>query len=133
MIRYRYAAQLQPPAPFVNVTLRCHDTERQISNLPALLDTAADRTVLPRQLIEALGLVEDGRVLFQGFAGEVVELPIFLVEAQVHDLQPLLVRAALGEREPYILLGRDLLNRLWIQLDGPQGILDLDCPSAAAS
>ena len=30
-------------------------------------------------------LVEDGRALFQGFAGEVIELPVFLVEVQIHD------------------------------------------------
>ena len=52
----------------------------RIANLPAQVDSAADRTVLPGQVIQALGLVEDGRLHFQGFAGDVVELPVFLVE-----------------------------------------------------
>lgn len=110
MIRYRYVNHLTPPAPFVNVTLRCLATGSQAPNLPAQLDSAADRTVLPGPIVAALALVEDGRLLFQGFAGGIVELPIFLVEVSVHDFPAVLVRAALGEHEPHILLGRDVLN-----------------------
>jgi hypothetical protein len=66
-----------------------------------------------------LGLVEDGRLLFQGFAGDVVELPTFITEIQVHDLAPVVVRAVVGPREPFVLLGRDVLNLYRILLDGP--------------
>jgi hypothetical protein len=69
MIRYRYNDQVKPPAPFVSVFLRCPNSGAKVSNQPAQLDYAADRTVLPDGLITALGLVEDGRLLFQGFAG----------------------------------------------------------------
>ena len=126
MIRYRYSRQLDPPGPFVNVTLRCPTTGTTLANLPAQVDSAADRAVLPSAVVAALGLVEDGRALFQGFAGEIVELPLFLIEARMHDLQPILIRAALGESEQYILLGRDVLNSHRIILDGPQLALEID-------
>jgi hypothetical protein len=77
-------------------------------------------------VVEELGLVEDGRLLFRGFAGDVVELPIFLVEIQVHDLPAVAVRAVLGEHEPHILLGRDVLNAHRILLDGPQLALEIE-------
>lgn len=125
MIRYRYATQLKTPAPFVNVTLRCPGSGREIPGQPALVGTGADRTVLPGPIVETLSLVEDGRLLFQGFAGDVVELPIFLIAVQMHDLPPILIRAVLGEREPYILLGRDVLNAHRILLDGPQLALEI--------
>ncbi len=128
MIRYRYADQLKPPAPFVNVSLRCPGTGTQLDALPALLDPAADRTVLPARIIESLGLVEDGRSLFQGFAGDIAELPTFLSEIQVHDLAPLLVRVVLGPSEPFILLGRDVLNAYRILLDGPQLAVEIHAP-----
>jgi hypothetical protein len=128
MIRYSYARELNPPAPFVNVTLRCPTTATRAEGLPAQVDSAADRTVLPGGVVKGLGLVEDGRASFQGFAGEVIELPVFLVEVQVHDLPPLLIRAALGEREPHILLGRDVLNSHRIMLDGPGLALELERP-----
>jgi hypothetical protein len=98
-------------------------------NLPALLDRAADRTVLPRPVIDTLGLVEDGRLLFEGFAGDVVELPVFLADVQVHDFAPLAIRAVVGEREPYILLGRDVMNAHRIVLDGPELALEIGRPT----
>ena len=39
-----------------------------------------------------------------------LELPVFLLEIGVHDLPAVAIRAAFGEREPHILLGRDVLN-----------------------
>ena len=92
----------------------------------AQVDPGADRTILPDVVVKALGLVEDGKLPFQGFAGEVVELPVFLVEIGVHDLPAVSVRAAHGEREPHILLGRDVLNSYRLFLDGPNLILEIE-------
>jgi hypothetical protein len=126
MIRYRYVDLIHPPAPFVNVSLHCAGTGNNLDNQPALVDPAADRTVLPGSVVRTLGLVEDGRLRFQGFASEIIELPIFLVECRVHDFPPVTIRAALGEHEPYILLGRDVLNLYRIALDGPNLTLEID-------
>jgi hypothetical protein len=128
MIHYRYAEQFTPPAPFVNVSVQCLATGTRADKQPAQVDSAADRTVLPDRLVEALGLVEDGRLLFQGFSGQVVELPVFLVAVQVHDFPPVLVRAALGVAEPHILLGRDVLNAHDFLLAGPRLSLGIDRP-----
>jgi hypothetical protein len=119
VIRYRYANQVTPPAPFVQVTVRCPSTGRSAPGLPAQVDTAADRTVLPGPVVTALELAEDGRLLFQGFGSQILELPTFLVAITLHDLAPVLLRAVLGEQEPYILLGRDALNAHRLLLDGP--------------
>jgi hypothetical protein len=85
--------------------------------------------VLPGRVVAALGLVEDGRALFQGFAGELVELPLFLVAVQVHDLPAVLTRAVLGREEPHVLLGRDVLNHHRTLLDGPQCLLGIERPA----
>lgn len=126
MVRYRYASQLTPPAPFVNLTLTCPGTSIRVENLPAQIDTAADRTILPKELVQDLELEEDGKFLFQGFTGEVVELPVFLIAVQIHDLPVVLVRAAMGVVETHLLLGRDVLNRFRLLLDGPQRVLEID-------
>jgi hypothetical protein len=125
MIRYRYVNRLSPPAPFINVVVRCPDTDFRTNELPALLDFGADRSVLPRPVVNALELAEDGSESFLGFAGEIVKLPLFLVEFCIHDLTPVQVRAVVGEREDYILLGRDVLNTLRVLLDGPQLALEI--------
>ena len=129
MIRYRYSKQLTPPAPFVYVSVGCVATGALVSDLPAQIDTAADRTVLPKQLVATLGLAEDGRALFQGFVSEIVELPLYLVEIRIGDFRPLLVRAVLGAAESHILLGRDVLNAHRVVLEGPQLSLEIDQPT----
>ncbi len=132
MIRYRYAAELTPPAPFVLVTIRCPATNAIMTDLPAQIDTAADRTVLPGPVVQTLGLVEDGRLMFQGFAGEVIELPVYLVETRIGTLDPFLVRTALvGISESHILLGRDLLNRHDLVLFGAKGNLEISIASTS--
>lgn len=129
MIRYRYTKQLTPPAPFVYVSVQCTATGASVTDQPAQIDTGADRSVLPKQLVTRLGLAEDGRAMFQGFGGEIVELPLYLVEIHVLGLRPLLVRAVLGAAESHILLGRDVLNAHRVFLDGPQLALEVEQPS----
>jgi hypothetical protein len=57
MIRYTYNRQVELPAPFIHVSLRCVETGKSIDNLPALIDTAAERTVIPEGLVRLLALV----------------------------------------------------------------------------
>ncbi len=128
MIRYRYVTHLQPPAPFVNVTVRCPTTGTSATNVPAQIDSAADRTVIPGGVVSALNLVQVGRFLFEAFGGAVVELPVYLVAVQIHDLPPLEVRAVIGEREPYVLLGRDILSSYRVLLDGPGQAVEIELP-----
>ena len=56
MIRYRYSRQLDPPGPFVNVTVRCPATGAVLANLPAQVDSAADRTILPSSVVARIVL-----------------------------------------------------------------------------
>jgi len=125
MARYRYVTELNPPAPFMTVSLRCLATGHELSGLPAQVDSAADRTIVPGPTIAELGLVPDGRVVFQGFGSQLFELPIYLVEIKGPDLLPMPIRVALGENEPYLLLGRDVLNACRVLLDGPHLALEI--------
>ena len=67
MIRYRYATGLTSPAPVVNVTVVCPASGRRLETQPAQIATGADRSVIPAAVVAHLGLVEDGRLQFQGF------------------------------------------------------------------
>lgn len=124
MIRYRYA-DLVPPAAMVNVVVRCPFRGVVTANLPALGDTAADRTILPDKVVAGLGLVEIDRLQFLGFGSRIMELPAYAVDVLVHDFPAVRCKAALGEDEPFILLGRDVLNALRMLLDGPAKALEI--------
>jgi hypothetical protein len=88
VIRYRYNTQVQPPAPFVHLQLRNPADGRELSSIPAQIDTAADRTVLPQALAESLGLAQIGTMLIGGLGGITYTLPTFLLLISLHDLPP---------------------------------------------
>ena len=125
MIRYAYNRQVEPPGPFVHVSFRCPDTGQTINNLPAQIDTAADRTVIPGDLVERLGLVPLDELPVAGFGGQVFLISTYYVELTIRGLAPQLVEVLAHAEEPYVLLGRDILNgcRLW--LDGPELALEI--------
>ena len=57
MIRYLYNSQKSPPAPFVYVELADPAGTKQLQQVPAQIDSGADRTVIPWDLVLQLGLV----------------------------------------------------------------------------
>ena len=56
-IRYLYNQQVMPPAPFVHVFVRPPQASQTAGPLPAQLDTAASRTVVPRRWIDTFVLL----------------------------------------------------------------------------
>lgn len=118
MIRYRYNRQHEPPAPFIFVSLR-GPQGKEVARLPGQLDTAADWTVVPQWVVRELGLIAMDEVVLMGFGGQVVTRPTYALEIQIHDLARLEVEVTSDDAEPFVLLGRDVLNRYRIVLDGP--------------
>lgn len=125
MIRYRYNTQLQPPAPFVHASLRNPADGTHLDNVPAQIDSAADRTVLPQAVVDQLGLAQTGAMLIGGLGGVTYTLPTYVVLLGIHDFAPRPVKVVASPDEPWILLGRDVLNAVRVTLDGPRQILDL--------
>lgn len=52
-------------------------------------------------------------------------LPAFLVELRIRELDPVTVKVLASHDEPYVLLGRDMLNRFAILLNGPNLVLEV--------
>lgn len=126
MIRYSYNRQLSPPAPFIHVTLRCIETGKEVTQMPAQLDTAADRTVLPANAVDDLGLLPLDELPIGGFGGQVLLVPTYRVQLGIHQWPPHMIEAIVHAAEPVVLLGRDVLNHYRLLLDGPQLILELN-------
>lgn len=126
MTRYNYNQQVAPPAPFVYVTIARPDDGAEMANIPAQLDTAADKTVVPWDIVEGLRLQQLDQVPILGFAGHVTSVPTFLVKINIREFEPLTVEVQGQREEPFVLLGRDVLNTRRVQLDGPSLVLDIN-------
>jgi predicted aspartyl protease len=124
--RYRYNQQVDPPAPFVYVTLLRPTGDKSIADVPAQLDTAADRTVIPLRFVEELQLIPLDEMSVIGFGGTVAKVRTYSVELSLRDRETVALEVFGNNNEPHILLGRDVMNRHRILLDGPRHIVEID-------
>ena len=113
-----------PPAPVAYVSLRDPATGASLSDVPMLMDTGADVSLLPRSYIEQLGTEPAADVVYeiQGFDGEskpanVIELELIFLGKKFSG-HFLLIDQSIG------ILGRNILNVLSINFDGPRGKWD---------
>jgi hypothetical protein len=128
MIRYRYNPSVEPPAPFVYLTLTNPATSERLEKVPAQVDSAADRTVPPATVVNDLGLEAVGEMEIGGLGGKVQTLLLYGVALSIHDCPPRLAKVVAIEGEPWVLLGRDVINNYRIVLDGPRQSLEIDPP-----
>ncbi len=123
MIRYNYVRfPNRPPAPFVNVCLSVLNTIEPCFELAALIDTGADRTVIPKEFVDLLGLKKgtDDFITIAGITGEAVEAPLYFVNLAIKGFSPRPLESIfLEDEEQQIVLGRDFLNHHQINLNGP--------------
>lgn len=125
MIRYAYNAQKQPPAPFILVTLRHPYSGAELSEVPAQLDTGADQSLVPFAMAQALSLLHTGAVEVSGVGGNREIMERYGVLIAIHTFPARLVEVLSHPGEPWVLLGRDVLNHHCIVLDGPRLALEI--------
>ena len=117
-------AQFDPPAPLAQVTLRNPDNEAIQSDVPMLLDSGADVTLVPQTAVDLLGvaIAPDRQYELTGFDGSVSLAPVVRLEllfcGRTFRGQFLLVDQTWG------ILGRNVLNAIPILLDGPNLVWD---------
>ena len=114
-----YQFHVLPPAPFASVSVRTPDGAAAVTNLPAQVDTAADRTVLPQSVVDGLALVPIRQIQLIGFGVVPASFPVYLVTLALPTFAPISVEVTAAAGEPWVLLGRDVLNRYAVTLDGP--------------
>src|SRR4051794_22788825 len=118
MIRYVYNRERIPPAPFVHATVWTPHRVQGLHDLPAQVDTGADQSVIPWQVAESLGLLPLGEVTATGFDGSVRVVPTFGVELEIRQTVPIRAEVLASRSEPWVILGRDVLNHFRLLLDG---------------
>lgn len=111
-------SRFAPPAPVARVTLRHPDRGESLADIPMLIDSGADITLLPRSAVASLGIVGTGeRYQLAAFDGttsesEAVRVDLVFMGRRFRG-RFLLVEAEVG------VIGRDLLNHVRLLLDGP--------------
>jgi hypothetical protein len=116
--------RFDPPAPMAQVTLRDPDNQVLQPDVPMLLDSGADVTLVPQAAVDALGvaIVPDRRYELVGFDGSMSLASVVRLEllfcGRTFRGQFLVIDRAWG------ILGRNVLNAVSIVLDGPSLVWD---------
>ncbi len=111
--------QFNPPAPLAQVILRNPDNGETQPDVPMLLDSGADVTLIPQTAADLLGtaIISDKRYELTSFDGSISLAPVVQLEllfcGRTFRGQFLLIDQAWG------ILGRNILNAIPILLDGP--------------
>ena len=114
------AVFFDPPAPLARVTLRNSDTGVIRSDVPMLLDSGADISLIPQTAADALGLaaVPERHYELVGFDGGTSLAPVVQLEL-VFSRRTFRGQFLLIDQE-WGILGRNILNAIPLLLDGPR-------------
>lgn len=108
-----------PPAPLARVTLRHPEDGTIVSDVPMLLDSGADVTLIPQASVALLGTTMRINESYElmGFDGSISQ-------AQAVQLNLIFLRRRFRGRfllikQEWGIIGRDVLNHVSLLLDGP--------------
>jgi len=118
------SARFSPPAPVAAIELRNPATGGFLANVPMLLDTGADVTLLPRECVNQLQIPIDATQVYEliGFDGA-------RSTAVAAHLDLIFLGLTFRGRfllidQPDGVLGRNILNQLNLAFNGPKFLWD---------
>ncbi len=121
-------SQFNPPAPLAYVTLRNPDTGAVSSDVPMLLDSGADISLIPQAIIPQLQLTIAPERQYEliGFDGstsfaQAVRAELMFCKRTYRGLFLLI-------DQDWGILGRNILNTLSLLFDGPRLLWTEHCP-----
>src|SRR5207253_2905368 len=96
-------------------------------SLRGKIDSGADITVIPNRLVPQLGLTGRGHTWTRGFDGTYSRRPIFYVRLRLEGFDIPVARCVAADRTT-LLIGRNVLNRFLLILNGKQLTFELQDP-----
>jgi predicted aspartyl protease len=112
-----YDANFNPPAPVADVAISHPVTGAKSHALRGKFDTGADVTVIPQQVVAQLNLTEKGHIWTRGYEGTYSQRSVYYVRMTIEGFPVASVRCVATARAD-VLVGRNVLNRFFITLDG---------------
>lgn len=114
------------PFPSFPLKIRQVEGSRTTDTVPALVDTGADGTLVPADLLASIGAEEIYSTRIRSHWGEWRPVNIYLVDLEIEGASfsaiEVIADTTMGDT---VLLGRNVLNKLILLLDGPHQQTDV--------
>lgn len=122
---YAYSTDYHPSMPVVDVQLRAPHSGEAVGPVTALVDSGADGTLVPVDLLEQIGTVSiaTGRLIWLWEETRPVNIYLVRMEIGPHILP--MVRVAGLPSATDLVLGRNVLNHMVLTLNGPAGMTEI--------
>ncbi len=124
-MKYPYNARYQPTFPILPVVLRNNEQGLRTAVQDALVDTGSDGTLVPIQHLRQILAPALTDTHIRSHWGEWRSVQLFVVDLELGDLRLPNVFVVGDEQDSEIVLGRNVLNKLRLLLDGPANTTDV--------
>lgn len=123
-----YDSGFSPPAPILSIRLYSFLQDQFSDPFPALIDTGSDTTLIPLRRLVEIGAKETAPGWLVGVTGDRRPVATYYIDIALDGLDSLMlpgIRVIASTTSDEALLGRDVLNRLSLFLDGPRESLHI--------
>ncbi|MBI4770634.1 MAG: retroviral-like aspartic protease family protein [Chloroflexi bacterium] len=124
-MKFPYNSHYFPAAPGVEVRLGAPDESLSLGPLPAFVDTGADITVIPKRYVKRLQPFTDDYRYLRSQWGERRRVAVCSLEIGIGALHLPSVEVVADERGDETILGRNVLNKLVVTLNGPKRVVEI--------
>jgi predicted aspartyl protease len=126
MIKFPYGAHYFPSAPSIEIRLGLPAGALRLEPISALVDTGADLCIVPSVYLEQLGAEVDDHQFIRSPWRQRVSVDIYLLDVGIGQNRLPSIQVIGDEQGTEIIVGRNLLNKLNVNWDGPQQSLEIN-------
>jgi predicted aspartyl protease len=125
MSYHPYSNAYFPAAPVMEIRLGAPGAEVTLGPIEALVDTGADATLIPMSHLNQVSAMKVDQANMRSQWGECRSVSIYSVALEVDDHRFSATWVIGDELGNEVVLGRNVLNRLRLLLDGPAAMTEV--------
>lgn len=116
--QFDYSTIYDPAAPVMEMTIGAVEGGGVPRRITALVDSGADGTMIPIDVLQAVGATFVERRSMRGVTGDAIRVNLYAIAVQIGSHPIYGVRAVAIPSGGEAIIGRDVLNQLIVTLNG---------------